>query len=226
MTKVVLSWSGGKDSMTALHRLQKDQGTKVCGLMTAFHGKEEVVNLHYIPISLINKQADALGLDLYPIYLTDNAPNVEYESKHKAMFAQLQEQGIHETAFGDIHLEPIREYRDRLLAESGMGGNYPLWHEEQVALLGEFLDAGYEAIITSIDALKVPERFLGQKLNRNVMRELEELNLDPCGENGEYHTFVFNGPGFQFPVEFAVGEEFEQDFRPEVEMKLRVVRLQ
>ena len=211
--------------MMAFKRLKDDHDVVVCGLMTAFHGLDEVVNLHYVPRSIIEKQAEALGLELYPIFLSDNAPNEEYERKHKALFEQLKTDEIHEIAFGDIHLEPIREYRDCLLADSGMKGNYPLWQESPHNLLDEFLDAGYEAIITAIDELQVPVRYLAQKLDDKLSKEFESLQLDPCGENGEYHTFVYNGPGFNWPVKIEPGGVFEKDFRPGINMKLLVNEL-
>ncbi len=226
MRKVVLSWSGGKDSMTALKRLNENPELEVIGLMTAFSGADEVVNLHYIPHSLIQKQAEALNLDFFPIYLSEKAPNKEYEQKHQEIFQQLKAEGVYDIAFGDIHLEPIREYRDRLLADNEMNGFYPLWGEKPVDLVREFLEAGYEAIITSIDKLQVPEDLLGQKLSLEIMRDLETKTLDPCGENGEYHTFVYNGPGFQRSLSFETGDSFERDFRPEVNMNLKVNNLQ
>lgn len=225
MRKVVLSWSGGKDSMMALKRLEDDPETEVCGLMTAFSGEQEVVNLHYLPYSLIEKQAKALDLKLYPIYLTDKAPNEEYERKHQELFDQLKKQGIEEVAFGDIHLEPIREYRDRLLAANAMKGNYPLWQENPLNLVDEFLDSGFETLITSIDSLQMPTHLLTQQLSHNVLETLAAYNLDPCGENGEYHTFVFNGPGFRSPIVINFGQSFENDFRPEIDMCLKVQTL-
>ncbi len=226
MRKVVLSWSGGKDSLMAFKRLQDDPQVEVCGLITAFTGQQEVVNLHYIPKSLIQKQAEALNLSLYPIHLSNQAPNEEYERKHGELFDQLKANGIHEVAFGDIHLEPIREYRDRLLTAYSMSGNYPLWHEKPLDLVNEFLDHGFKAVITSIDSLQVPDQVLNQTLSRTVIRTLEASNLDPCGENGEYHTFVCNGPAFKDPIEISLGETFEKNFRPQIQMHLKVSTLQ
>jgi len=222
MKKVVLSWSGGKDSMMALKRLWKDPETEVCGLMTAFSGEDEVVNLHYVPYHLIRKQAEALNLELFPVYLPEKASNEVYEREHKALFKQLKLLGISTIAFGDIHLEPIREYRDRLLADSGMEGHYPLWQASPTLLVREFFQSGFEAIVTAIDQLQVPVRFLGKPLSDELMQVLEQLDSDPCGENGEYHTFVCNGPGFQNSLSIEAGEQFEMDFRPEISMRLLV----
>ena len=222
MRKVVLSWSGGKDSMMALKRLKANPENEVTGLMTAFSGEAEVVNLHHIPKGLIQKQADALGLNLYPIHLSEKPKNEEYEAKHQGLFQQLKAENIYDIAFGDIHLEPIREYRDRLLKASDMEGHYPLWQTDPSDLAKEFLSSGYEALITSLDTLQLPDSWLNQNLSFDFLEHFQESNIDPCGENGEYHTFVWNGPDFKQPVNYEVLGTSEMDFRPEIDMKLKV----
>lgn len=225
MRKVVVSWSGGKDSMMALHRLGQEPGIEVAGLMSAFKGPEGVIGLHNTPRALIKAQADALGLPLYPVLLTENAPNSEYEEKHIACFHSLQKAGIQEVAFGDIHLETIKVYRDQLLEKGNMKGCYPLWQEHPEQLLKEFLSHGYRSIITAIDLLTTPAHLLGVTLDEAVASTLKNAGVDACGENGEYHSFVYDGPLFNHALTLSIANTAEEDFRPQIEMCLRTASL-
>lgn len=211
--------------MMALHRLLADPEVNVQGLMSAFRGREEVISLHNTPKSLIKAQACALDLPLYGIHLSPNALNSEYEQKHLACFEQLNKAGIDEVAFGDIHLEPIKTYRDQLLAKSQVKGCYPLWHADPKELFKEFIALGYLSMVTAIDLINVPEEILGQTLSFEIADKLESLNLDACGENGEYHSFVYEGPPFQYPLHLNKEATTETDYRPAIEMHLRAYQL-
>lgn len=226
MRKVAVSWSGGKDSMLALHRLLADPEVEVSGLMAAFREPEAVISLHNTPRSLTQAQAEALALPLYPIQLSANTPNTEYEEQHQACFAQLKADGIPEVAFGDIHLAPIKAYRDQLLKSSGMKGCYPLWQEDPRALVREFVRLGYQSMITAIDLLSVPPDFLGRTLSLLVVDELTQQNADACGENGEYHSFVYDGPAFRHPVGLTRKGTTEADYRPSITMRLKAFQLE
>jgi uncharacterized protein (TIGR00290 family) len=225
MRKVAVSWSGGKDSMLALHRLLADPEVEVSGLMAAFRGPEAVISLHNTPRSLIEAQAEALALPLYPVQLSANAPNTEYEQQHQACFAQLKADGIPEVAFGDIHLAPIKAYRDQLLSNSDMKGFYPLWQADPQALVREFVGLGYQSMITAIDLLAVPPAILGQTLSLSVVDELIQQKADACGENGEYHSLVYDGPAFRHPVGLTQTGTTEADYRPTINMHLRAFQL-
>lgn len=225
MRKIVISWSGGKDSMIALHRLSQKPDVEIAGLMSAFRGPEAVIGLHNTPRSLIQAQADALQLPLFAINLSAQAPNTEYEQKHMACFDELKKAGIHEVAFGDIHLEPIKAYRDQLLEKAGMAGCFPLWQEEPEALLSEFMQAGYRSVITAIDWLTVPETFIGQTLDWSMAEHLKQKGLDACGENGEYHSFVYDGPMFQKPLAITLNGYQDHDYRPDLTMYLRTAEM-
>ncbi len=225
MKKVVVSWSGGKDSMMVVHKLSQQPDVEIAGLMSAFRGPAEVIGLHNTPSSLIKAQADALKLPLYPVRLSAQAANEEYEQAHIACFEELKESGIQAVAFGDIHLEPIKAYREQLLEKSAMQGNFPLWQRNPQELLNEFLAAGYSSQIIAIDQLTAPQELLGEILKGSIAEKLEKQGQDPCGENGEYHSFVYNGPLFSHAVEAGIGGYETIDYRPEVTMVLQMAKM-
>lgn len=225
MKKVVVSWSGGKDSMMVIHKLSQQPDVEIAGLMSAFRGPEQVIGLHNTPYSLIKAQADALKLPLYPVKLSAQAPNEEYEQAHIQCFEELKASGIKEVAFGDIHLEPIKAYRDQLLRKAGMQGNYPLWHANPEDLLEDFFSAGYQSKIIAIDQLTAPQSLLGKTLDWSIADKLKQQGQDPCGENGEYHSFVYNGPLFSHAVETAIGGYETIDYRPDITMVLQMAKL-
>lgn len=224
MKKVVVSWSGGKDSMMVVHKLSQQPDVEIAGLMSAFRGPKEVIGLHNTPYSLIKAQADALQLPLYPVKLSAQAPNEEYEQAHLNCFEELKASGIQEVAFGDIHLEPIKAYRDQLLEKAGMQGNFPLWHADPHKLLDEFLAAGYSSQIIAIDQLTAPRELLGETLKGSIAKELERQGQDPCGENGEYHSFVYDGPLFSHSVKPAIKGYETIDYRPSITMVLQMAK--
>lgn len=222
--KIVLSWSGGKDSTLALERLIYNGGYTVEGLFTIYTQESQKVNLHNVPISLIRTQAKSLNLPLYEIVLPEGAINEVYESEHFKLFEQLKIKGISNIAFGDLFLDVIKEYRDKLAAKAGMKFHYPLWHEQTGKISSEFIERGFNAIVTAINTDVLPYSLLGRQYDEDFITELPE-NVDICGENGEFHTFVWDGPIFSQPVSFNIGEITTIDYRPKIEMSMAFIEI-
>lgn len=219
--RVAISWSGGKDSALCLHRLRQSEEYEAVALFTTFIGDQRRVGLHFIPEPLIEAQAQALGLPLYSIYLPDNPLNEVYVKAQQNKIQEMHKTlGIAQVAFGDLFLQPIKEFRDRFMRPTAAEPLYPLWGEDTHDLLREYEQAGYRARICAVDSLKLPERVLGKDLSESLLREFSS-QTDWCGENGEYHTLVYDGPTFSHPVDFHIGEEVQRiDYRPEIEMAM------
>ncbi len=193
---VLLSWSGGKDSALALARLRKDPRYTVVGLLVTFRQQDRRTPFHYVHESLIRAQAAALQLPVVPFYIPENAPNTAYEM---IMRQVLLQQAVDYVAFGDIFLEDLREYRERIFASLPQQLLFPLWGESTTDLLQEFFAAQWKSVVVCIDASKLDESLLGQPLTPQWIKRLPPT-VDPCGENGEFHTFVWAGPLFTHPL--------------------------
>jgi uncharacterized protein (TIGR00290 family) len=207
---VVVSWSGGKDSALALDAVVRGGEFRVASLMTTVAEGLERVQIQNVRRELIERQAGALGLPLRCVYIRKGASNVEYEERVGAALAEFREAGVRRVAFGDLFLEEIREYRERLLARLGLAGLYPLWGRDTRGLLEEFVGRGFKAVVTSACARALDESFAGAEVDRAFLERLPP-GVDPCGENGEFHTFVYDGPLFARPVGFARGELTAED---------------
>jgi uncharacterized protein (TIGR00290 family) len=207
---VVVSWSGGKDSALALDAVVRGGEFRVASLLTTVAEGLERVQIQNVRRELIERQAEALGLPLRRVYIRKGASNVEYEERLAAALAEFKEAGVRRVVFGDLFLEDIREYRGRLLARLSMEGLYPIWGRDTRALLEEFVGRGFKAVVTSIDARVLDESFAGAEVDRALIERLP-AGVDPCGENGEFHTFVYDGPLFGRPVRFARGELTTED---------------
>ncbi|GGF23530.1 hypothetical protein GCM10010954_22920 [Halobacillus andaensis] len=207
MKELIVSWSGGKDSAFALQQLINNKEYKVRGLLSSTSLESERLPIHEVTRQLIYTQAEALGFPLYEVQLPSMISNEKYELEMARQFTDLKSNGIHAIAYADLYLEDIKEYRDRLLQRSGMCGIYPLWKKDTAAVANQFLEKGFEAVVTTVDTEKLPEECVGRKFTKEFLSSLP-ANVDPCGENGEFHTFVYNGPIFNKKVEFTIGEIF------------------
>ena len=225
--KVAISWSGGKDSAMVLNRLMNSEEYEVAGLMTTFLGDEREVNLHFIPQAIIQQQAKALGLPLFTVFLPAQPINEVYEKAHQNKVQQMhREEGINRIAFGDLYLQPIKEFRDRMLKPTGVAPIYPLWGSDTHTLLQEMEREPIKAIICAIDALKLPSRVLGQPLSEALLAPYAP-NVDWCGENGEYHTLVYDGAGFRQAVSYSFSQEAASiDYRPDIEMAMEYLQFE
>jgi uncharacterized protein (TIGR00290 family) len=202
---VVLSWSGGKDSALALHALGKTPGVRVEGLLTTITSDFDRISMHGVRRSLLEAQAASLGLPLWLNFISKGAGNAEYEASMAEAFAACRARGIDTVAFGDLFLEDIRAYRDRLLAEQQMQPLYPVWRRDTDRMIREFLDLGFKTAVVCVDPKQLDPSFVGRIIDAQFLADLPP-GVDPCGENGEFHTFVFDGPMFAERVGFSFGE--------------------
>jgi uncharacterized protein (TIGR00290 family) len=207
---VVVSWSGGKDGCMALHEIRKSGRYRVEALISTVTEGYERVSMHGVRRSLLERQAKVLGLPLQQIRLSQRATNEEYETKLAAALALYRERGVREVVFGDLFLQDIREYREQLLAEIGMRGLFPVWNRDTDKLVRHFIGLGFKAVVTCANAKVLDGSFTGMMVDGDLLNSLPE-GVDPCGENGEFHTFVFDGPCFEREVEFEAGEVVLRD---------------
>ena len=210
---VMLSWSGGKDSALALHALRADPRYEVRGLLTTLAGQYGRVSHHGVRAALLQRQAAAVGLPLHPLWLPPGEVALaDYEALMEGAMADLRAAGIRHVAFGDIFLADLRAWRERKLASVGMAGVFPLWGRETAGLLAGFIALGFQARIACVDAARLDARFAGRAIDADLLHDLPP-GVDPCGEHGEYHSFVTAGPGFSRPVPVTVGEVLQRDGR-------------
>lgn len=189
--RVVLAWSGGKDSAWALHVLRSDPEVELAGLFTTFREGTDRVAVHDVPARLLRAQAAATGLPLHAIAIPDPCPNQAYEAAVNGALAAMP--GVSHVAFGDLFLEDIRRYRETQLAATGLLPVFPLWGRDTRALAGEMIAAGLQAWIVCVDTERGDPGWAGARFDREFVERLPTA-VDPCGENGEFHTFVFAGP--------------------------------
>lgn len=201
----VLSWSGGKDSALALHALGRTSDVRVEALLTTVTSDFDRISMHGVRRSLLEAQATSLGLPLWLNFISKGAGNAEYEASMADAFAACRARGIDTVAFGDLFLEDIRAYRDRLLAEHQMHALYPVWRRDTDRLIREFLSYGFRTAVVCVDPKQLNPSFVGRVIDEQFLADLPP-GVDPCGENGEFHTFVFDGPMFAEPIGFSFGE--------------------
>jgi uncharacterized protein (TIGR00290 family) len=202
---VLMSWSGGKDSCLALRELQMTPSVRVEALLTTITRDYDRISMHGVRRILLEQQAASLGLPLHQIYISKGATNEEYEAKTGEAFSTYHDRGITSVAFGDLFLEDIRAYREQLLTKHGMTGLYPIWGRDTSKLIRDFIGQGFKTILVCVDPAKLDSSFVGRVIDEEFLSELPS-GIDPCGENGEFHTFVFDGPMFKNPVRFSRGE--------------------
>ncbi len=200
---VVLS-SGGKDSLVMFDYLRADPRWEVGALLTTVNETNGRVAMHGTPESLIRAQADALGVPLVLVGLPEDCDNAGYEQRLSAGLAPFRERGIEHVACGDLFLGDIRRWREALFERLGWTPIFPLWQEPTERLAERLIGDGWSLTVTCVDTEKLPERFLGRRYDRSFLDELP-VDVDPCGENGEFHTFVHDGPPFAYPLTFTTG---------------------
>lgn len=181
-------------------------------LLTTITKDYDRVSMHGVRTGLIERQAESLGIPLEKIYITKNATNSEYETNMREKLVKYSKEGIKSVVFGDIFLEDLRLYREKKLSALGMRGIFPIWKKDTKELANAFIELGFKAIITCIDTEVLDKKFIGRFYDKEFLRELPS-NIDPCGENGEFHSFVFKGPLFQKDIAFTKGEIVLRDDR-------------
>ncbi len=210
--KAIMSWSGGKDSAMALYEIQRAGGWEIQGLLTTITRDYDRVCMHGVRTALLEQQAAALGLPLDKVYLDANGSQEAYETKMRTYLAGCCARGIQAMIFGDLFLQDVRQYRERNLAQMGIEPVFPLWSQDTRALAERFLYAGFQAIITCVDLQALPSDFAGRRYDRTFLADLPP-RADPCGERGEFHSFVYDGPLFRSPIPFQTGRTVVRDNR-------------
>lgn len=203
--KAIFNWSSGKDSALALYKILKEEKFEVTSLLTSINKEFQRISMHGVHVSLLEKQAESLGFPLIKMELPKEPSMEEYREIIGRTMTEIQSQGITHSIFGDIFLEDLKKYREDQLRSIGMEGVFPLWKINTTDLIREFLDLGFKTIVVCVNETYLDKSFAGRIIDEDFIKDLPE-NVDVCGENGEFHTFTFNGPLFKNPVEFEIGE--------------------
>jgi len=213
-TPVLLAWSGGKDSSLALARLREDPSMQVCALVTAVTTGYDRISIHGVRRDLLERQAAAIGLPLIVAPLEVNAPNAAYEEAWAGALAEgsARFDGATHVAYGDLFLEDVRAYREAQLRGLGYTPLYPIWGENTAELARAFISDGFRAVLTCVDTTQLDAKFAGRDFTGALLDELPEP-VDPCGERGEFHTFVWAGPHMREAVAIVAGERVLRDER-------------
>ena len=219
-TKTLLAWSSGKDSAYALWILRQRPDIEVAGLLTTLNAAVDRVSMHAVRESVLDEQARACRLPLLKVPLPDPCSDAEYRAAMSIAIDAARGQGIEAIAFGDLFLADVRAYREAQLAGTGLSPLFPLWDRPTRELAVEMVDGGVEAIITCVDTEQLDARFVGRSYDHSLLNELPE-GVDPCGENGEFHTVAIAGPMFSGRVETEVGEVVDHSRFVFVDVTLR-----
>ena len=208
--RVLLSWSSGKDSAWALHKLRRDPAIEITGLLTTFNSHADRVAMHAVRSELVEAQAARVGLPLWKIDLPWPCPNAEYENRMLEACRRAVADGVDAVAFGDLFLEDIRRYREQQMSATGLQPLFPVWLLPTDALANELIRAGVKAKVTCVDLRKLDASFAGREYDADFLNSLP-AGIDPCGENGEFHTFVYDSPDFSGPIPVAMGKNLERE---------------
>ena len=207
---ILFCWSGGKDSAMALHTLLQQNEYRIASLLTTVTEGYERISMHGVRRELLHQQAQSIGLPLHEVRIPPECVNPIYEARMEEALRIHYDQGIRKVAFGDIFLEDLRVYREKNLARIGMTALFPIWKRDTGELIQFFHAQKFRSVAACIDGKVLARQFAGRELDADFFAELPP-GVDPCGENGEFHTFVFDGPIFQTPVRFRTGDVVERD---------------
>jgi uncharacterized protein (TIGR00290 family) len=206
---ILFCWSGGKDSAMALHALLEDN-VRIAALLTTVTETYDRISMHGVRCELLVQQAQSIGLPLHEVRIPPQCVNPIYEARMEEALRVHYDAGVRAVAFGDIFLEDLRAYREKNLARIGMTALFPIWKRDTRELIRSFHAARFRAIAACVDPKVLNRSFAGRELDEQFFRDLPH-NVDPCGENGEFHTFVFDGPIFREPIPVRTGEVLERD---------------
>jgi uncharacterized protein (TIGR00290 family) len=221
---ILFCWSGGKDSALALHTLLQQNDVRIAALLTTVTEGYNRISMHGVRRELLQRQAEALRLPLHEVFIPPKCGNTLYEVRMEEALLFFFEQGIRRVAFGDIFLEDLRLYREKNLARVAMQALFPIWKRDTRDLIREFHAARFRSVAVCIDSDILDSSFAGRELDESFFADLP-AGVDPCGENGEFHTFVFDGPIFSRPIGFTLGETVERDsfiFRDLLPVKIQL----
>ena len=209
-TPTVLSWSGGKDSALALHELLMDPTVDLRGLLTTVTDGYDRVSMHGVRTSLVSAQAAALEIPLWSVRIPPSATNEQYERAMVDVLGSIRRDGVDAIAFGDLFLTDVRAYRERLVAATGLRPLFPLWGRATVDLAQRFVSCGFKAVVVCVDPRQIDVSHCGAEYDDALLHALPE-SADPCGERGEFHTFVYDGPMFSRPIATQRGVVVERE---------------
>ena len=210
----VLNWSSGKDAAMAYHFLSSDESFYVTHLLTTINAEQDRIFMHGVRESLLEAQAERMGLPLKKVKLPAHPDDSLYKKAMLETLQQLKEEGIQAAAFGDIFLEDLKVYREAQLQQLDITPVFPLWKKDTRELVQLIEATGIEAKIVCVDAQKLGREFIGRKIDASLLNDLP-ANVDPCGENGEFHTFVYNAPFFSSPIPITEGEVVYKEYKTE-----------
>lgn len=209
--KAIFNWSSGKDSALALYKTLQGEKYEITSLLTSINEEFQRISMHGVSVSLLEKQAESLGFALIKLELPKDPSMEEYQELMNSTMNKIKSQGVTHSVFGDIFLEDLRKYREEQLQSIGMEAVFPLWKKNTSELIQEFLDLGFKTIVTSVNETYLDKTFAGRIIDENFIKDLPK-NVDPCGENGEFHTFTFDGPIFKNPIDFEIGEVVKKTY--------------
>jgi uncharacterized protein (TIGR00290 family) len=210
--KILFSWSGGKDSAMALSEIIESGKYEISALLTTVTQDYDRISMHGVRRILLDRQADSLGVPLEKVLISKDTSNEAYESKMRQVLTRYLAAGVSAVVFGDIFLEDLRTYREDNLAKIGMKALFPLWNRDTREIAHRFIDLGFKAMITCVDSKALDKKFVGRVFDIQFLSELPAA-VDPCGENGEHHSFVYEGPIFRDKISLTTGEVVLRDNR-------------
>ncbi|CAM3042029.1 diphthine--ammonia ligase [Chryseobacterium flavum] len=210
-SKALFNWSSGKDSAFALYKILREEKYDISALLTSINKEFQRISMHGVHVSLLEKQTENLGIPLIKMELPKEPSMEEYRQIMTKTMTGIQAKGVTYSIFGDIFLEDLRKYREDQLNAIGMKAVFPLWKHNTSELIHEFLDLGFKTIVTCVNGSYLDKSFAGRIIDQKFIDDLPE-NVDPCGENGEFHTFTFDGPIFKKPVQFEIGETVKKTY--------------
>jgi len=208
---VIFNWSGGKDSALSLYHLRRQGQVDIRYLVTTVSDEFDRIAMHGVRVALLEEQAASLGIALHMIRMPPMPTMEVYDDLMAAACRRFKSEGIDHAVFGDIFLEDLKKYREQRLAEVGMQGIFPIWKRSSVDLVREFIDLGFKAVLVCVDERHLDQSFAGRMIDVQLLKDLP-AGVDPCGENGEYHSFVFDGPIFRRPICFKSGERLRRTY--------------
>ncbi|MBV8328210.1 diphthine--ammonia ligase [Chryseobacterium sp.] len=210
-SKALFNWSSGKDSSLALYKILGENRYEVTALLTSINKEFQRISMHGVHTSLLEQQASRIGIPLIKMELPKEPSMEEYQEIMNRTMSEIKSQGVTYSIFGDIFLEDLRKYREEQLNTIGMEAVFPLWKQNTSDLIHEFLALGFKTIVTCVNGAYLDKSFAGRIIDHDFIKDLPE-NVDPCGENGEFHTFTFDGPIFRNPVAFEIGETVKKTY--------------
>jgi len=210
--KAILAWSGGKDSALALYELTSLEGTEITALLTTITEGQDRISMHGVRQELLMMQAKALGYPLEEVRIPPHCSNEVYEQRLQQALEKYQRAGVTQAAFGDLFLAEVRAYREQHLKRAGMRAVFPLWGRNTGEVARQFVELGFRAVVVCVDTEALDCAFASREYDESFLKDLPRT-VDPCGENGEFHTFVYAGPGFRKPIQFERGEKIMRENR-------------